>query len=408
MKILFLLTQDLQSPAGVGRYLPLAQSLVRRGHQVRIAALHSDFATQQNTQFEAEGVAVHYVGQMHVLKRGDQKTYFPAYKLLGVTARATIALSREALAVPADIIHVGKPQPMNGIAGLVAKTLQGKRMFLDCDDLEAANNRFSGSWQKRTVTFFETLLPRRADHITTHTTVLRDRLIAMGVPEGRITYVPHGVDASRFAPPAPGAVEALRGRLGLSGKKVIVFVGSMSLGSHAVDLLVEAFGQVYAKLPESRLLLVGGGEDYERIRRQIQACGLQDFANLHGRVPPDQAQLYYRLGDVSVDPVPDNESGRASLSLKIFESWACGAPLVTTDVGDRRKVLGEPPAGLLARPGDPQALAGAILQVLNEPEIATSLRQRGLAQAKHYSWDNLAERVETAYRQSLAGSPEIG
>ncbi len=68
MKILFLLTQDLESPAGVGRYFPWAQGLARLGHQVSIAALHANYAALKKTHFEAGGVDIQYVAQMHVLK----------------------------------------------------------------------------------------------------------------------------------------------------------------------------------------------------------------------------------------------------------------------------------------------------------------------------------------------------
>jgi glycogen(starch) synthase len=122
-----------------------------------------------------------------------------------------------------------------------------------------------------------------------------------------------------------------------------------------------------------------------------------------GRVPPGQVPLYYYLADVGVDPVHDDDAARGRSPLKLFESWVCGVPFVTADVGDRRLLLGDPPAGMLARPGDAGALAQAILAVLENPDLSQTLRQRGLARVPDYYWDHLAEELDGIYRKFLGG-----
>jgi len=339
---------------------------------------------------------------MHVLKRGNQKIYYSTPKLIGHTVQAAWALTRAALSIQSDILHVGKPQPMNGLAGMIAKALRGRVLFVDCDDLEAATNRFAKGWQRQVVSFFERRVPLQADHVTTHNHVLQEQLLGLGIPAERITYLPQGFDRDRFAGPQPELVEALRDKLGLRGKPVVVYVGSMSLGSHAVDLLLEAFAILRHFRPEAALLLVGGGEDYETIRQKASDLELSGSVIFCGRVPSSEVPLYYRAGNVSIAPVPDNASGRASISLKMFETWACGIPLVTVDVGDRRDMLGNPPAGLIVQPGDPTVLAQAILQILDQPELAQMLTQRGLIRAAEFTWDRLAEQMESVYSNALA------
>lgn len=401
MRIIYLMNQDMESPNGVGRFFPLARALVKRGHQVTIATLHADFASVAKRRFEREGVQIWYVSQMHVLKKGSQKIYFPAHKLLYLVGLAALRLSSAALRTPADIVHVAKPQPMNGLAGLPPRYLQGKRLFVDCDDLEAANNRFGGAWQRRIISLFEDHLPKMADYVTTHTYVLRERLVRSGVKPERICYLPNGMDPERFAPPPPEKVEEMRKELGLQGKKGIVFVGTISLVSHAIDDLLHAMPQVLERVPNAVLVLVGGGEDIEQLRRLAQELQLGESVRFAGRLPAEQAALAYRAADVSVAPVHDNEAGRAALSLKIFESWAAGVPLVTVDVGDRRMIAGDPPAALLPPAGDPPQLAAAIAQVLTDQGLAQALVQRGRERARVYSWDILAEKMERVYQQAL-------
>jgi glycosyltransferase involved in cell wall biosynthesis len=118
-------------------------------------------------------------------------------------------------------------------------------------------------------------------------------------------------------------------------------------------------------------------------------------------VPPDQVSLYYRLADVSVDPVRDDEAARGRSPLKLFESWASEVPFITADVGDRRNLMEAQDegaaAGLLARPGDPDSLAEAIQRVLMTPTLASQLRQAGRERLPAFTWERLARRLERLY-----------
>ncbi|MEJ5201236.1 MAG: glycosyltransferase family 4 protein [Anaerolineales bacterium] len=381
----------------------MATSLVRLGHQVNIAALHSRFDELEKTHFEREGVSVWYVSQMHVHKQGNLKAYYPAHQLLGVTAKATVALVRAALATQADIIHVGKPHPMNSIAGEIGHLVQGRKFIVDCDDYEAGTGHFEGRWQKLVVASFEKHIPRRAHIVTTNTQFMRDKLIDWGVQPEKIFYLPNGVDRSRFQSIDPSEVETLRTNLSLQEHKVIAYIGSLSLASHPVDLLIHAFARLHARLPQTTLLLVGGGEDYEALRTLVNSLGLDRAVRFCGRVPPDRVALYYRLADVSVDPVRDDVMGQSRSPIKMFESWACGTPFVSANVGDRKLLLGEPPAGLLAQPGDPESLAKTIQNVLEDHALAQHLRSRGLEQAQAYDWEKLAKELEAKYLSALVG-----
>jgi len=399
MNILFLLTQDLNSPSGLGRYWPIARQLVRLGHQVNIAALHPNISELENTFIEKEGVKIHYVASMHVLKRENIKTYYPSSQLLPIVLFATMKLMQSALSLPADIIHIGKPHPMNSIAGLVTKYLHGKHVYLDCDDYEAGSGRFTVKLQKIIVTYFEKLVPKHVEAITTNTSFMRQRLQEWGIPTHRIHYLPNGVDLDRFSPHSVNynQVEYLRKKLDLVGKQVAAYIGSMSLQSHPIDLLIEAFSQVLKFQPNTVLLLVGGGEDYHKLILQVQRMGISTSVRFCGRVPPEKVTLYYRLADVSIDPVNDDDAARGRAPLKLLESWASEVPFVTANVGDRPMMIGSPPAGVLAQAGDPWSLSDCILQVLQNVDKANEMRHLGLERVQLFTWDRLTRLLEALY-----------
>jgi glycosyltransferase involved in cell wall biosynthesis len=376
--------------------LPLACELVRLGHQATVVALHPDLGAQRRTSFELDGVQVRYVAPMHIQKQGNEKRYYPAPTLLLLAAWATFQLCRAALRIPSDAVHIGKPHPMNSLAGLAASELRRRRLYLDCDDDEAGSGRFGGDWQRRGVAFFEARAPHWARAITTNTLCTRARLLESRIPPERVVYVPNGVDRDRFAGTAAARVAALRAALGLAGRPVVAYIGSLNPANHPVDLLLAAFQEVRRASPRAVLLIVGGG-DYARVKRQAQALELNESVRFCGRVAPSQVPLYFGLADVSVDPIYDDAAARGRSPLKMFESWASGVPFVTADVGDRRGLAGEPPAALLARPGDPAALAAAILQVISDRDCAEALRQRGLARVEAFYWDRLVHDFVRVY-----------
>ena len=396
--VLFLLTQDLESPSGLGRYWPLARGLASLGYQVSVAALHSNYQALEQKRFVRDGVDIQYVAPMHVMKRGSQKYYFSPAKLLQVSINATIALYRAAVQTPADVIHIGKPHPMNSIAGLLARQTR-KKVFVDCDDYEIGVNRFQKTWQKWIIHQFEQFVPRKADLVTTNTYFTRDRLLHTGVAENKVVYLPNGVERDRFPELDRVKAEKIKADYGLQGKKIVVYVGTLGITAHPINLLLEAFQQVTQTVPESRLVLVGGGEDHQTLKDMACQLGIADQVLFVGRVPPDQVSLYYQIANVSVDPVYDDPAARGRSPLKMFESWAAGTPFVTADVGDRKILAGTPAAALLARPGDPQALALAIQSVLTQENVAASLSSTGTKRVEQFYWDRIVAECHSFYQR---------
>jgi glycosyltransferase involved in cell wall biosynthesis len=405
MNIVFLLTQSLEDPSGLGRYFPLAKELVRLGHEVSILALHPDLGGLTQRRLRVGGVSVHYVGQMHVRKVGSQKTYFSTLGLMRVALASTSRMGFRALLTDAEVIHLGKPHPINGVAALGTRFLRGKRLYLDCDDYEADSNRFSGRWQRAVVALFEDNLPRFASGMTVNTRFTQERNVALGFPEDKIVYVPNGVDRERFAQVDSEKAQALRCELGLESKKVVAYVGSMSLVNHPVDLLLEAFAIVKRRRSDAALVLVGGGEDYDFLRRRAEELSLEESTIFVGRVEPEIAPYYLAMADVSADPVHDDLTARARSPLKVFESFAVGTPAVTGDVGDRRNILGgggpfdlaQGRAGVLVEAGNAQALAEGILSILEDDDLAHAMREAALRLRERYYWDVLVQDFVRVY-----------
>lgn len=395
MRIVLLITMGLERPSGV-RYFAIARELVRQGHRVRILALHPDLPACAQRRFVRDGVEVWYVGQMHARKSATHPQRFSPLALLRVLLLSTLGMIWGVVCSPADVYHLGKPQPINGVAALVGvMLLRGQRFWVDCDDDETTSNRFTARWQQHVFAWWQWLLPRLAAGVTVNTQFLAERMRRAGVR--RVVLVPNGVDLRRFKPPPASTIAALRQALGLAEQQVITYVGTLALHNHPVDLLLAAFAQIAYALPRTTLLLVGGGEDLPLLRQQASDWGLRTRVRFTGHVPPHAVPAYLALADVSVDPVHDDAVARARSPLKLWESMALGVPVVTGAVGDRAAALHDGQAGVLVSPGDVHALADGLSAILHDDHRRAALAQAGRQQMQHYTWQRLAVRWATVY-----------
>jgi len=395
--LIMLLSQDLNSPSGLGRYFPLAKYLVKQKYRVSILALHSNFESEKTRDFWNQGVHVRYVSQMHVRKIDNKTQYFSAVDLIRTSITATNALMKEAMKENPDLVFVGKPHPMNGIAGFLVARKKSVPLIVDCDDYEAESNKTSSRWQKTLLRFFENSLPKKADLITTNTYFNKERMQKLGIDNEKIHYLPNGVDTERFQTVSPDRLSKLRDSLGLGDNKVVGYFGSLNLANHPIDLLIRSFAKIVQNQENVRLLIVGGGGDMEKLQDLVRKLSIEKSVVFTGRVDPNEINAYYQLADVSVDPVNDTLADRGRCPLKIFESWQMRVPVVTADVGDRKVLGGNPPAVKLAQPGSEVDLARKIQDVLDSPLLAEKLVTIGLQRSESYNWAVIAEEVSRKF-----------
>ncbi|WP_309235816.1 glycosyltransferase [Streptomyces sp. TRM64462] len=179
------------------------------------------------------------------------------------------------------------------------------------------------------------------------------------------TVVHNGVDVSRFGPFTAGADRAAARAVLLPGvpaaAPVVVCVGRLCR-QKGQDVLLRAWDEVAARVPGARLVLVGDGPSADALRAAAPPSVV-----LTGVVA--DALPWYRAADLAVLP-----SRWEGMALAPLEAMASGRPVVLTDVDGARESL--PPghaAHCLVRPGDPAALAAALVRLLQRPILRQAL-----------------------------------
>jgi PEP-CTERM/exosortase A-associated glycosyltransferase len=323
--------------------------------------------------------------------------------LMNATARR---LAEVAAAVRPHVIQAHSPV-LDAIPALRVRRRLGipvvyeVRAFWEDAAVDHGTSR-EGGLRYRATRAIETYALKHADHVTTICEGLKRDIVARGVPESRVTVIPNAVDLGEFRSGTP-VDDELKRALGLAGRTVVGFIGSF-YAYEGLDLLVQALPRVLQARPDARVLLVGGGPQEGNLRAAVQAAHLQDKVVFAGRVPHSEVQRYYSVVDVFAYPRRSMRLTEIVTPLKPLEAMAQGQLLVASDVGGHRELIRDGETGILFQAGSAQALAEAILRMLEERASWPQMRAQGRRFVEQErNWARSVARYATLFDR-LAGA----
>ena len=361
------------STGGVGNHVrAVAAGLVARGHQVRIAA---PAETARQFAFADTGALVRRV---QIADRPRPVA----------DARAVGELRR--LAAGGDVVHAHGLRA--GALAALALALAGKHRGVLVVTLHNAAPQ--GGFARLTYAVLERLVAARADLVLTVSADLGDRMRRLGADLVEHAHVP--------APPGPaGDRDALQVRreLGAESRPVVLTVARLA-EQKGLPLLLDAAGALavdHGTASEGIPLFVvaGDGPMYLELTERIAREHLP--VRLLGR-RTDVADL---LGAADLFVLASVWEGQP---LVLQEALRAGVPIVATDVGGVRAVVGD--AAVLVPPADPVALARAVTGVLSDAHTASDLRERALRRAAELPTEaDVITQLTTAYDRLRAVPP---
>ncbi|MEM2045969.1 MAG: glycosyltransferase [Candidatus Bathyarchaeia archaeon] len=215
------------------------------------------------------------------------------------------------------------------------------------------------------------------------------------VPPHKIRYIPNGVDTECFCP-NPELRRRLREEMELGRAFVWLAVGRFGPQKDYPTML-RAFASVVGKYPETLLLIAGDGPLrplMEKLADDLHVSARTKFLGIRRDIPElmNAADAYVL------------SSAWEGMPMVLLEAHASGLPVVATDVGGNREVVIDGVTGFLVPPKDPEALAQAMLRLIELPE---EKRQRMTEAARrhilaNFSLDRVVDQWEALYRELLA------
>ena len=204
------------------------------------------------------------------------------------------------------------------------------------------------------------------------------------VPVDRFRVVPNGINTRQFRP-LPGVARE---------RNRIIVTNSSDIPMKGLYYLLEAVADI-ARTRKIHLVVIGAPKENGGIVKLIRRLGIGDRITFTGRIAHSEFVRQYARATLAVVP-----SVYEGFGLPVGEAMACGVPVISTTGGALPEVVGN--AGILVPPRDHLALARAIDDLLDHPDHASRLGQRGYERVqRHFTWRRAAEKTVAAYRETI-------
>jgi phosphatidyl-myo-inositol alpha-mannosyltransferase len=218
------------------------------------------------------------------------------------------------------------------------------------------------------------------------------RTVATHFP-GEYEIVPNGIDIDRFRCPAPRPV------LLVEGVRHVLFVGRLE-PRKGVDQLIAAMATVQRRFAPVRLVIVGDGPERTALARLALSNDV-DVQFLSG-ITDEELPALYQWSDVACSPAIGGES----FGIVLIEALAAGTPVVATSIEGYEEAVGSSECVRLVRPGDPEALAAALGDVLDDDGRRRQNSPVAVRLARQYDWNVIAQRLQSIYEETPGSTPD--
>ncbi|MGB9857793.1 MAG: glycosyltransferase [Dictyoglomaceae bacterium] len=291
-----------------------------------------------------------------------------------------------------DIAHLHTPGPYAISRGMIS----GKRLIISAHVVPASmigSLVLSEFWVplfSRYLRYYYNL----ADCVIAVTPKVKDELEIFGV-KAPIVVVPNPVNLERFYPD-PVKRKRTREKLGLSSSDFVVISSGQIQPRKGVDIFIETA----KRLPDMKFIWVGGQPfsvltaGYIELQEKIKNAPPNVIFT--GIVPYEEMPDYYNAGDVFFFP-----SHQETFGMVIVESASCGLPLLLRDLPEYK----EPFGGWFIPVKNDEEFAEYLLRLKNDKKFYMEYQSKALQLAKHYSSDNVADRMVEIYKEVLNNPP---
>jgi glycosyltransferase involved in cell wall biosynthesis len=370
---IFILSTSMGMGGADQQILILAQAMQARGHEVRIVAL----APLGAMGLEAQ-------------RAGIPTESLDLQRNLGIVPRF-FRLVRMIRAWRPDVLHSHMVH-----ANLVARAA---RVLAPVPALVSTIHSINDGGTVRMAAY--RLTSGLVDRFTIISRLAADRYVAIGaVPETRLQIVPNTVDTARFRPLLQ-ARGRIRQELGVGDGFLWLAVGRFE-SAKDYPTMIAAFARLAAERPDSQLVLVGEGSLKSEVERLVRQGGLGGRVRLLG-VRRDIPELLSAADGYVLS------SAWEGMPVAVLEASAVGLPIVATSVGGVPEVVEDGTTGLLVPPGNPAALADAMIRLESlSPEGRADMGRRGRTLVEErYGIERVMQMWERLYSEFATASRGI-
>jgi len=298
-----------------------------------------------------------------------------------------------------DIVHFhGASLPL--FVALPPLKLLGKKVVAKVASAELGIEAGSLAGRYGTMGKVVRMLLTMVDRFVATTAEIEGGLMRDGIKGTKVARIPNFIDSQLFVPASLEDKKRIRAELGYGEGPLVTFSGRF-IARKGIDHLLEAWKVVEGECPEARLLLLGDGPLLGEMKKRAAFLGITDSLSFRGHVA--RVTDYLRGADLFVLP-----SLQEGMPNALLEAMACGLPAVATRIGGAIDIIRSGINGVLVEPGNPEALAAALVHALKDGKGTRALAVEALRTIReHYTLDTIAPRYRSLY-ENIVSSPRRG
>ena len=388
------------------RLYPLIRQLVGQGHDVSVATgmpnyprgiVFPEYQGKRALREEVNGCTVF------------RRSYFTAPRnqskwsqLRNYLSFIPAVLRGGARAGKLDVVFVTSPPLFSAIPAILLAKLRRAKLILDVRDLWPDELITYGGFGEtsppvRVTRAIERWAYRNADCVTGTTQAIIDVIVERGVPREKTFLLPNGADLELFQPlPSDNPIA---NQYEFGNRFVVMYSGLFGI-KHSLEVLLEA-AALLREYKDIAFFLLGNGARKDALIQQTKEMGL-DNVIFGGEKSVTEVPSLLARADVCFAAVRPEPYPKKVISVKVFEYLACEKPVVGALSGESARILEESGGGFVVEPGDARAVAAAILELYQKPQLRTEMAKVGRRYVEeHYSrsaWAMLLEhRIKEVY-----------
>ncbi len=375
----------------------LASYLAGRGHEVEVV---TTFPRSAVPEFRGLAFSRRRRNGFVVKRFWTNRTPRPLGRLMAWNLYTAGALLNLGISRRPDVVFLRTPPLQLGLPALWAKKLRGSRVLLNVQDIHPDLAIEAGILKNPAGVRFAKALERwvygLADRIAVISDGFRTNLLAKGVPGPKLSVIPNWVDTD-FLRPLPKDNPVSR-RLGLDGKFVLMYSGTVSISSNRALARVLEAARLLASDRDILFVISGEGLMKDALTARAAALGLRNVAFLPFQPYRDLPALL-ASADVLLVPL-DSEKSRLSVPSKLYNFMAAGRPVLGLAPPDSEvaAILRDHGCGPSVPPDDPSAIAEAVRDLRRAPEKCRACALNSRAHVVEYF---ARENVLRSYEELL-------
>ena len=227
---------------------------------------------------------------------------------------------------------------------------------------------------------------RESDRIVTISNSMKDILLTYEAKSENIEVICDGVDTKIFK---RTKANELRNKFGRSAENIVIFQGVIDPQDNP-EIILHAAREVLKKGYRAMFWIIGDGTAVPALKKKAAEDNLAEHFYFSGWVKQEELARYISASDIGLVVLPDTLSSRGRVTLKEFEYWACGVPVIVPRLPALEEVVADGERGFFYQPGDSKDLAQKIILLIEDKDTRKKMGQKGIEVVKErFEWQKL-------------------